>query len=283
MILNFSAINTIKKRISVRNFSDQPVEPEKQRAIRHFVETLDNPFNHKIQFHFLDLPASPEGEKLGTYGVIQGAQHYLGATLAPGPQAMLALGYEMELAILFLTDLNLGTCWLGGTFDRKGFKQAMAVDAGDCFPIITPFGYPAGKKHLKELAMRKLIQADQRKHWDQLFFYENFKTPLTKESAGAYSTPLEMVRLGPSASNKQPWRVLLHGNSFHFFESKAPGYSTAFPYDIQEIDLGIAAAHFDCSARELGLSGTILQSPPALAPSENLIYRFSWQPSTEMK
>ncbi|KAF5059125.1 putative TM nitroreductase [anaerobic digester metagenome] len=278
---SFPAIDAIRQRTSVRNYSDQVVEAEKHHALRDFVQSLDNPFHHPIQFHFLDLTASSEGEKLGTYGVIQGARHYLGATLTEGPHAMLALGYEMELAILYLTHLGLGTCWLGGTFDRKGFAQAMAIAPGESFPIITPYGYAAAKKHLKERAMRKVIQADQRKPWEQLFFQDNFQTPLTKEAAGAYSVPLEMVRLGPSASNKQPWRVLLHETIFHFYESKAVGYSAAFPYDIQEVDLGIAAAHFHCSALELGLPGTITLSPPDLPCPDPMIYRFSWRPDRD--
>ena len=281
MILSFSIIDAIKSRTSVRNYSDQAVEPEKLQAIKSFIQTLDNPFNQKIQFHFLDRYTSPDGEKLGTYGVILGARHYLGATLVQGPHAMLALGYEMELAILYLTSQNLGTCWLGGTFDRKGFAQAMAIAPGSSFPIITPYGYAAEKKHLKERAMRTVIHADQRKDWDQLFFLENFQTPLTKETAGVCAVPLEMVRLGPSASNKQPWRVLFLENSFHFFESKAPGYSSAFSYDIQEVDLGIAAAHFDFSAREIGLTGKFVLSPPALDIPDPLIYRFSWCPHSE--
>lgn len=32
--------------------------------------------------------------------------------------------------------------------------------------------------------------------------------PLEKEEAGNYEAALEMVRIAPSASNKQPWRIL---------------------------------------------------------------------------
>ncbi len=66
---------------------------------------------------------------------------------------------------------------------------------------------------------------------------------------------MEMVRLGPSASNKQPWRILLKDAVCHFYEYKEPGYSDRFNYDIQRIDLGIAAAHFDLAVNEKGIKG----------------------------
>ena len=36
----------------------------------------------------------------------------------------------------------------------------------------------------------------------------SFAEPLTEEEAGDYQFPLEMLRLAPSAVNKQPWRVV---------------------------------------------------------------------------
>ena len=151
--------------------------------------------------------------------------------------ALEALGCELEAVILFLAHLGLGTCWLGGTFDRKGFAAAMKIGEGELFPIITPYGYAAEKKHIKEIAMRKLIKADHRKNWDELFYMNDFNTPLHKEEAGDFAFALEMVRLGPSASNKQPWRILLKDGAWHFYEYKEPNYSSIFSYDIQRVDI----------------------------------------------
>ena len=90
-----------------------------------------------------------------------------------------ALGYEFEAMVLFLANLDIGTCWLGGTFDRQGFSEAMNVGSDEVFPIITPYGYAADDKHEKEIEMRRLIQADHRKDWSQLFFDGDFNTALT--------------------------------------------------------------------------------------------------------
>lgn len=277
MNINFSIEESVKKRYSVRNYKEQEVELDKRKAIESFVNSLDNPFGKKVNFHYLDNREMKDEEKLGTYGVIKGAMQYIGTTIKLKPMALEALGYELEAVILYLAHLELGTCWLGGTFNRKGFAKAMNIEEDEIFPIITPYGYAATKKHMKEIVMRKMIKADQRKEWNQLFYINDFQTPLTKEKAGDLEVPLEMVRLGPSASNKQPWRILIKDNACHFYEYKQPGYSDSFPYDIQRVDMGIAAAHFDFSVKEKGLKGYFdTECEPELELPDHMEYVFSW-------
>lgn len=277
MNINFSIEESVKKRYSVRNYKEQEVELDKRKAIESFVNSLDNPFGKKVNFHYLDNREMKDEEKLGTYGVIKGAMQYIGTTIKLEPMALEALGYELEAVILYLAHLELGTCWLGGTFNRKGFAKAMNIEEDEIFPIITPYGYAATKKHMKEIVMRKMIKADQRKEWNQLFYINDFQSPLTKEKAGELEVPLEMVRLGPSASNKQPWRILIKDNACHFYEYKQPGYSDSFPYDIQRVDMGIAAAHFDFSVKEKGLKGYFdTECEPELELPHHMEYVFSW-------
>ncbi len=277
MNINFSIEESVKKRYSVRNYKEQEVELDKRKAIESFVNSLDNPFGKKVNFHYLDNREMKDEDKLGTYGVIKGAMQYIGTTIKLEPMALEALGYELEAVILYLAHLELGTCWLGGTFNRKGFAKAMNIEEDEIFPIITPYGYAATKKHMKEIVMRKMIKADQRKEWNQLFYINDFQTTLTKEKAGDLEVPLEMVRLGPSASNKQPWRILIKDNACHFYEYKQPGYSDSFPYDIQRVDMGIAAAHFDFSVKEKGLIGYCdTECEPELELPDHMEYVFSW-------
>ena len=277
MRIDFALEEAVKARSSVRNYADREIEPEKMEKIRRFVEALDNPFDQEVSFHWLMPDALPAGQKLGTYGVIKGAKRFIGASVRPGPLAMEALGYEMETLILYLAHLGLGSCWLGGTFNRKGFAKAMGIGEDHLFPAITPFGYGAPKRHVTEKLMRGMIRADRRSPWESLFFRDDFSSPLSREAAGDLAFPLEMLRLGPSASNKQPWRVLLRDNALHFYEDKAPGYSDAFAFDIQRIDMGIAAAHADLALRERGISGRF---DPDVRPDvrlpERLVYAFSW-------
>jgi len=277
MNINFPIEEAVQKRYSVRNYKKHEVAPETKKAINIFVQLLDNPFQKKVNFHFLESNAAENQQNLGTYGVIIGAKEYIGTTIQLEPMVLEALGYELEAVILYLAHLGLGTCWLGGTFNRKGFANAMNIGAEEIFPIITPYGYPAPKKHIKEAMLRKMVKADQRKEWNHLFFKNNFQTPLTREDAKDLEFPLEMVRLGPSASNKQPWRILVTDDVCYFYEYKEPKYSDRFDYDIQRVDMGIAVAHFDFSVKEKGVRGhfeTVTRLDIELP--ENMEYVCSW-------
>ncbi|HSR03394.1 MAG TPA: nitroreductase family protein [Proteiniclasticum sp.] len=265
----------IEKRKSVRTFLEKPLSDQDKKELQSYMETLENPFGVEVKFSFLET-----GEKkkaLGTYGVIKGTVDYIGAAVKKGPFALEALGYEMEKLILYAASKEIGTCWLGGTFKREDFKKAMDIEDGFLFPAITPVGYPKDAKSLTDNLVRFIAKGDLRKPWEELFFRDDFSQTLSEEEAKEYKDVLEMVRMGPSASNKQPWRVLRGNGSFHFYEAKSVGYSDAFPYDIQEIDLGIALCHFHLTAIEKKLSGKItVETVSELKAPENYRYCFSW-------
>ncbi len=277
MDIDFQVEEAVQKRYSVRNYKEKEVETGKRKVIESFVDRLDNPFDKKVSVHYLNKSDILHQQTLGTYGIIKGATQYIGATIKAEPMALEALGYELEAIVLYLASLGIGTCWLGGTFNRKGFAKAMDIAQDDLFPVIMPYGYAAERKHMTETIMRKMVQADHRKEWAQLFYQNDFQSPLTKEDAGSLAFALEMVRLGPSASNKQPWRILLSDNVCHFYEYKEPKYSDSFPYDTQRIDMGIAATHFDFSVKEKGVQGHFNTAcEPEIELPSNMEYVYSW-------
>ena len=56
-----------------------------------------------------------------------------------------------------------------------------------------------------------------------------------------------------------------------------PGYSDRLGFDVQKIDMGIAACHFHLAAKERDLSGEFRILPaPAIETPENMLYLFSW-------
>jgi nitroreductase len=266
----------VRRRRSVRTYEKKPVPRDVRDRITAYTETLDSPFPARPSFQLIETELAPNGAKLGTYGMIRGAGLFITSSVADTAFAVEALGYEFEKLILFLTSLGLGTCWLGGTFNRGEFRKLLDCPGEALFPAISPVGF-FERKSLKEIMVRGAVRADTRKPWKELFFDGNFASPLTEAAAGAHKVPLEMVRLGPSASNKQPWRIVRAGRSFHFYEYKLPGYSSAFNFDMQSIDLGIAACHFHLACLENGLGGAFdLNADPHLRQPENVLYKFSW-------
>ena len=275
MKLEFPVENTVKTRSSIRTYEDKPLDAKVKKQIKDYIAALSNPFSVKVSLQLLETAAS--NEKMGTYGVIKGAKDYIGSMVSVSELNLEALGYSFEKLILYLTNLGIGTCWLGGTFNRNQFSNALEVKENELFPAISPIGYPAGKKRLADTLIRKFAKSEQRKNWNELFFLNNFSTPLTQEEAKEFAFPLEMVRLAPSASNKQPWRIIKAQEGFHFYEAKAPGYSDKMSFDIQRVDIGIAACHFHMAALEKDLPGKFEKlTNVGIVPPANTDYIFSY-------
>lgn len=273
----FNIEKTVRKRRSVRTYAKRKVDLCMREEIMRYAEDLQNPLGPKVTFKFLDKAADPKGEKLGTYGIIKGAELYVGAKIHREEYAPEALGYDFEQLVLYLTDMGLGTCWLGGTFNKGAFAEAMEVKDDEIFTIVSPVGYEADKMSLTEKLMRKGAKADIRLPWDQLFFKEKFGAALSEEDAGEYTSVLEMVRLAPSAVNRQPWRIVMKDGAFHFYQAGIKE-DDAGSVQMHRIDLGIAVCHFHLAALEKGLTGRFERVEPAgVDAPENTAYIVSWR------
>jgi hypothetical protein len=197
-------------------------------------------------------------------------------------------GYAMEHAILFATDLGLGTCWLGGTFTKSSFARAIALTDEESIPAVTSIGYIADADGGVGGQLRRRVgRGNRHRHaWEEIFFLGAFGRPLGREEAGEYATPLEMVRLGPSASNKQPWRIVKQGPAWHLYIQRTPGYRGRWIMrlmaiaDMQRLDAGIAMCHLELTARELGLEGAwMVEAPDIEKPDALTEYVASWRES----
>ena len=115
---------TIKHRRSCRTYSDKPVEKEKIKEIEQYlVSNKQGPFGSEVSFRLMNFSSKEESDlKIpGTYGFVKGARLFIVGSVKKGNHAMEDYGYCMEKNILFLTDLDLGTCWLGATFKRNEY------------------------------------------------------------------------------------------------------------------------------------------------------------------
>lgn len=279
MNFSHSVIDIIKRRKSKRTYISKILPPDIVDVIKLLLNTYtEGFFGNKIKFYIIEKESASENQKvkLGTYGFISGARYFIAGEAKKNNYVFEDFGYLMEKIILHLSDMNLGTCWLGGTFSRSAFARAADTDKDSIIPCVTPVGYATDTKTIKERLIRYGAKADSRKAWEELFYCESFSNPLNKDIALKYELPLEMVRLAPSASNKQPWRILKTGNDYHFYLKRTPGYNKYFKnIDLQKIDLGIAMAHFELSCTELGLKGS-WKVNPQIVISHDVEYIVSW-------
>lgn len=281
MKLETSAIELIKKRRSVRTYKKVDFDTSLTEKINSMLKSYtEGPFGNKVLFSLVEKKLAKENNKikLGTYGFISGARYFIASQVKNTLNANIDVGYLLEKVILQLTALDLGTCWLGGTFSRSDFSDILSSESDIIIPAITPVGYPADSMSVRENIIRWGAKADSRKKWEELFFSDSFNYTLSKEAAGLYEIPLEMVRLAPSASNKQPWRIIKTDDTFHFYLNRNPGYGKISKgVDLQMIDMGIAMAHFELSCSELNINGTWVNIDPGILLPENAVYCRSWE------
>ena len=160
--------------------------------------------------------------------------------------------------------------------DRAAFERAMELGADEMMPCMSPLGYPAKKMSIKEGLMRKGVKADSRNPFESMFFDSSFSSPLTPEKAGRLAHPLEMVRWAPSATNRQPWRVVATRKGAHFYLKHTKGFVSKAAGDMQKIDMGIALCHFALAAEESGLDAEFCISDPEIAAAPDTEYIASY-------
>ena len=250
-------IRNIKERRSCRSFSTRELDAVALQKLSDTLNEMNAEAKASARFLLIQNQAEYNGapQKLGTYGMVTGATHFIVGICQKQEIDALAFGYMFEEIILFATDLGLQTCWLGGTFKRDAFNQKIQLGESESIAIVSPVGYQTEKPRFFENAVRAVVDANNRKPWSDLFFYENVSAPLKEDTQEPYHIALAMVRLGPSASNKQPWRVIKGKDGYHFYLCRTKNYPRA-NFDMQKNDIGIAMCHFELSAKELGLNGS---------------------------
>jgi hypothetical protein len=277
----------IRERYSCRTYLKKPIDDAALAALRrHMAEDVPAPFGSRMRFNIIaaEESGSESPKKVGTYGMIKDAPAYIAGALREGSMCLEDYGYRMERIILAATDAGLGTCWLGGTFSRSNFAIRMSLLSQETMPAVAAVGFAADRKRVMDSVVRFTAGSDRRKPWSELFFDGGFGAPLADTAAGAHADALEMVRLAPSASNKQPWRIVREkgGGRFHFYLQRTKNYRERWNFtgmsDLQRVDMGIALCHFEAAAAGSGLPGSwVVRDPDLPVPDRLCEYVTTWQ------
>lgn len=276
--------DVIRERCSWRSYDGKALDEKVRVELEGRLSRLDKgPFGVPVRIQLMDRSGpSWRTRAFGTYGFISGARQFLAGAVVKADKDLENYGYVFEEAILHATDLGLGTCWLGGTFNRSSFARAIYLRDDEILPAVSPIGYKRNRKGVLDSTMHRTVGSAKRRPWRELFFYNNSDTPMSEVEAGEYSLPLEMVRLAPSAVNGQPWRIIKEGaNSFHFYLKRSvvrkKTNDVFMPLDLQRIDMGIAMCHFELTVREINLEGKWeILNPGIAGMTRGLEYIISW-------
>jgi nitroreductase len=282
-----SIVDTMNLRFSCRTYSGEALEEAERLRLEAAAEGVTSgPFGSSLRFRL--VAAAPGDERalkrLGTYGTIRGASAFIIGAARRGPRYLEDYGYAMERLILDATAMGLGTCWIGGFFRRGAFARRISASRSERLPAVTSVGHIPDRAAAEAGLMRRTVGGSRRKPWEVLFSDGELGRPLSPERAGPWAEAVEMVRRAPSASNRQPWRIVKSARRWHFFIRRTPGYPPRLGKillgveDLQRVDIGIAMCHFEMAARERGLAGRWIVCEPAPEVADEMMeYSATWE------
>lgn len=260
-------IDAMKGRRSVRTFDGNGINTGQVAELEKAIAESYSPFggNLSIKLRKFDLK---EGYKPSTYGMIKGAEDFFLLGIGSDETSALSAGYRFEQVVLRAWQLGLGTCWIAATFKGSDFDKGIAWPDGEELKVICPVGI-AKKSSITEKLTRFTLGSKNRKPFDDLFFYKDFKNAVPVNNQ--FREALEMLRLAPSSTNSQPWRALIDGDTVHFYYKPKSQASI--------LDTGIGICHFHETEKFYGLKGgfstiSISETP---VPPENWKYLVSYK------
>lgn len=258
-------IEVIKERKSVRSYNGESLSAEMENKLQEAIAESSDPFggNVTIKLKTFDLR---DGYKPSTYGMIKGATNFFLLGIGADEASALSAGFRFEQVVLKARELGLGTCWIAATFKGSDFERGEKWPDGEELKIISPVGVPAKTRMLEKVG-RFALGSDKRKPFDQLFFTDDFKRPLAADSH--FGEALAMLRLAPSSTNSQPWRVLVDGDTVHFY------YKPKSPVSV--LDCGIGMCHFYLTEKYLNRTGNFFKADEVPTPPEDLKYLYSYR------
>lgn len=213
----------IKNRISRRKFLEQPIDSSVWTKLQQEVTRLNEVSG--LSMELVEDASNAFSSMKKSYGMFSGVKACL---VLKGnqkdPDLKEKVGYYGEEIVLYMTDLDLGTCWVAGTFDRSQF----AIPEGEAMWCVVPFGY-VEKLSFKEKAIRATLSKKRKPARERMTGYD--------EAPDWAKEAMEAVVLAPSAVNSQ--RPIFH------YKGGVVSADVVVDEHVNLVDLGIAKKNFE--------------------------------------
>lgn len=229
-------IQAMKQRISRRNFTKDKLRANEIETIEHWTNQINA--ISALSLQFLEDGSKAFSHLKKSYGIFSNVHAMI---LMKGNVADLNLkekiGYYGETLLLKIVTLGLGTCWVGGTYDKN------ELDIPEKETLIGVILVGNIDKSMKDIFLRQVIGRN-RKSIEKRIVTD---APLPEWILQG----LEAVKIAPSAKNSQKplFRYEKGVLRAEVLEEE--------PFDL--VDLGIAKKHFELGAAhgtfELGNGG----------------------------
>lgn len=155
------------------------------------------------------------------------------------------IGYVGEAAVLEATALGLDTCWVAGFFSPGLTESLIGAGTGETVFAVSPLGHAAHALSGKEKYVFQMSRPKKRLKLEHIALGLFNKDWPHWAVAG-----IRAVQTAPSATNRQPWRFRLDGDTVVLATNGPDSYGVS-----KRIDCGIAMLHFELGVRQAGRDG----------------------------
>ena len=239
MILKNNWYNAIANRTSRRTYQHQRIDLHKSEQIKNLINTINQESGLHIQF-------VENGELFlrgfkASYGIISGMPSLFALVgNVSDPELKQKAGYFGELLVLESVTLGLGTCWIGGSYNRKACLRSIQIKDNEELVCVIAVGNVAQNKSIKEFFISQVGKSKQSS--EELLVGKDSTPPLWVTNG------IDAARFAPSAVNRKPIAYQFINNQLSIFIAKKKPET--------EIDLGISMAHFQLGALQGLKEGT---------------------------
>lgn len=213
----------ISRRASCREFLPDPLPPAQRQQLGKAIDQCNHRSGLRLEL-VCDEP-EPFSSFSKAFGQIKGARNYLLLTGPAGdPDMEEKCGYYGEELALTAVSMGLGTCWVGGTYDKNCCLHHLRE--GEELVCVIAVGHPADPEKAKEPRTRKELQT---------------LAPDLGDTPEWFMGGMEAVLMAPSAMNRQGYTFSCRRDGSVRVRLKGAG-------SFALVDLGIAKRHFELGA-----------------------------------
>lgn len=236
-------IDAINIRTSIRSYDPDPIDDDTARQLDMTIDAVNMLADAHIQL-VRDQPAVFADANAS--GHLNNAANYLAVVGPKDDGARERAGFYTERVVLAATLRGLGTCWVGGSWDRSKAARHCRLSAGEELYLGVVIGYP--ERHFDRMAKSYTELAAMRDAHRESKTYEQFTAPMSDEARAAapdwFKAGVQAAMKAPSAMNRQPIVFSYNPDDDTAAAMIDPNAESGQALN----DLGIAKLHFQIGA-----------------------------------
>ncbi|MFW6190606.1 MAG: nitroreductase family protein [Candidatus Bipolaricaulota bacterium] len=235
----------IKKRRSVRNYPGESLSTDELDRVEYLLGEAGEFQEDKSVSAYLIRDGNGFQDNISgliaDYGKVE-APHYLLLSSRETEGTLVEIGYRYEFVTLALTEMGVGTCWIGKGFSDEDIRKSVELPVEHTARALIAFGPVADRK-------LEVIEEPNRKELSA-FIIDGKAETVSRDVLEV----VEALRRAPSSINSQPWRVQEGEDSLHLYIGRRSTLTRKLIKSLSRmnrIDGGIGLRHMEVAGNYL--------------------------------